>query len=121
MSDFKIHERNVGSVVVLDVSGNLDIKTAPSLKVKLESLIRFGHQKIVINLAETDFIDSTGVGSLMYGLKLINPVNGGLKITGLSPRNYNVFSVLELDRVLPILVSEEAAIGSFHSDGSTLH
>ncbi len=121
MSEFKINERNIGNVVVLDVSGDLDVKSAPSLKVKLESLIRFGHQKIVVNLADTDFIDSTGVGSLMYGLKLINPVNGGLKVTGLSPRNFNVFSVLELDRVLPILGSEEAAIGSFHSEGSTLH
>lgn len=121
MPEFKIHERTVGNVIVLDIQGNLDVKSAPSLKVKLESLIRFGHQKIVVNLADAEFIDSSGVGSLMYGLKLINPVNGGLKITGLSPQNYNVFSVLELDRVIPILGTEEAAIGSFHSEGSTLH
>lgn len=119
--DFEIKERHVGEVVVLDISGNIDVKTAPSLKIKLESLIRFGHQKIVVNLSNVDFIDSSGVGSLMYGLKMVNPINGGIKIIGMSPQNFNVFSVLELDSVFAILSSEEQAIGSFHSNGSTMH
>ena len=121
MISFEINERYVNDVVVLDISGNIDIKTAPSLKVKLESLIRFGHHKIVVNLRDVDFIDSTGVGSLMHGLKMINPITGGIKIIGLSPQNFNVFSVLQLDRVFPILSSEDQAVGSFLSDGGTMH
>lgn len=118
---FEITERHVGDVVILDITGNIDIKTSPSVKVKLESLIRFGHQKIVVNLSDVDFIDSSGVGSLMYGLKMVNPIMGGIKIVGLSPQNYNVFSVLQLDRVFPIMGSEDLAVGSFLSDGSTMH
>jgi len=121
MNDFKIEERHVGEVVVLDVGGNLDVTAAPQLRVKLESLIRFGHNKIVLNFSNVTFIDSTGVGSLMHGLKMINPAAGGIKVVGLSPRNYNVFSVLELDEVIPIMKSEEQAIGSFHTNGSTMH
>jgi len=105
-----IQERNIRDIVIMDLYGNLDFNTAPELKVKLDSLIKFGHQKIIINLARVDFIDSTGVGSLMYALKLLDTTMGDIKIIGLSPQNQNVFSVLELDRVFSILNSETQAI-----------
>lgn len=117
----RIYERYIGDIVVLDVMGNLDFNTAPELKVKLEALIKFGHHKIVINVTAVDLIDSTGVGALMYGLKLVDPTVGDLKIVGLSPQNRNVFSVLELDKVFSIMASEAQAIGSFLTDGSTMH
>jgi anti-sigma B factor antagonist len=118
---FEIKERNVEDVVVLDISGNLDMLSAPQMKVKFESLVSFGHHKLIINLANVDFIDSTGVGSLMYGQKMINPVTGGIRIVGLSPINTNVFSVLNLTEAMNIMKSEEIALGSFHRDGSTIH
>ena len=119
--DFEISEKYVGDVVILDISGNIDVNSAPSLKVKLEFLIRFGHHKIVVDLSNVDFIDSSGVGSLIYGLKMVNPIVGGIKIVGMSPQNFNVFSVLQLDRVFPIMTTIDQAVGSFHSDGSTIH
>lgn len=117
----QIRERNIREIIVLDLAGSLDFNSAPTLKVKLEALIRFGHNKIVVNLADVDLIDSTGIGSLMYGLKILNPVNGDIKIVGLSHQNKNVFSVLELDRVFSIVPTEDQAIRSFLEDGSTIH
>lgn len=119
--DFEIHQRNSGDVVILDIHGNLDAQSAPLLKVRLESLISFGHHKIVINLSDVDFIDSTGVGSLVFGQKIINPLSGGLHIIGLSPSNLNIFSVLNLTEFLTIMPTEEIAVGSFHQNGSTIH
>ncbi|MFH1539278.1 MAG: STAS domain-containing protein, partial [bacterium] len=69
----RIELRNVGDVTVLAIFGSFDVTLAPTLKVKLESLIRFGHQKIVVNFKGTHFVDSTGVGTLMFGLKQIDP------------------------------------------------
>lgn len=117
----KIFERYNGDVVILDVIGNLDFDSAPELKVKLEALIKFGHQKIVLNLSAVDLIDSTGVGSIMFGLKLIDPTVGDIKIVGLSFQNKNIISVLELDKVFSLMPSEEQAIGSFFDDGATMH
>lgn len=119
--DFEIRERSVNDVVILDVYGNLDMQAAPLMKVRLDSLVSFGHQKIIINLANVDFIDSTGVGALMYGQKMINSVTGGLRIVGLSHQNTNVFSVLNLDEVMSIMKTEDLAVNSFHQDGSTYH
>jgi anti-sigma B factor antagonist len=116
-----IQERNIRDIVILDLYGNLDFNTSPELKVRLDSHIKFGHQKIIINLASVDFIDSTGVGSLMYALKLLDSTMGDIKIIGLSPQNQNVFTVLELDRVFSIMNSETQAISSFLEDDATLH
>lgn len=117
----QIDERVFNDIVILDLDGNLDFNTAPELKVKLDSLIKFGHQKIVLNLVKVDLIDSTGVGSLMYGLKMIDPTEGDIKIIGLSAQNLNVFSVLELDRVFSIMNSEDLALRSFLEDDATVH
>ena len=119
--EFEIIQRNSGDVVILDVQGNLDAQSAPLLKVRLESLISFGHNKIVINLASVDFIDSTGVGSIVFGQKIVNPIVGGLHIIGISPQNLNIFSVLNLTEFLTIMPTEEIAVGSFHQNGSTIH
>ena len=117
----KIFERTQGDIVILDILGNLDFNSAPELKVKLEALIKFGHHKIVLNLSAVDFIDSTGVGSIMYGLKLVDPTVGDIKIVGLSLQNKNIFSVLELDKVFSLMPSEEQALGSFFDESSTMH
>ncbi len=119
--EFEIKERNSGDVVILDIHGNLDAQSAPLLKVRLESLVSFGHNKIVINLTDVDFIDSTGVGSLIFGQRIINPIVGGLHIIGLSPQNRNIFSVLNLTEVFSIMPTEDLAVSSFHQDGSTIH
>jgi len=119
--EFEIKERNSGDVVILDIHGNLDAQSAPLLKVRLESLVSFGHNKIVINLTDVDFIDSTGVGSLIFGQRIINPIVGGLHIIGLSPQNRNIFSVLNLTEVFSIMPTADLAVSSFHQDGSTIH
>ena len=116
-----IQERNIRDIVIMDLFGNLDFATSPELKVKLDFLIKFGHHKIIINLGAVDLIDSTGVGSLMYALKLLDSTMGDIKIIGLSPQNQNVFSVLELDRVFSIMNSETQAISSFLEDDATMH
>jgi anti-sigma B factor antagonist len=119
--EFQIIQRNANDVVILDIHGNLDSQSAPLLKVRLESLISFGHNKIVINLSDVDFIDSTGVGSLIFGQRIVNPISGGIHIIGLSPQNLNVFSVLNLTEVFSIMPTEDVAVSSFHQDGSTIH
>lgn len=108
-------------IVVVDVQGNLDFGSAPLLKIKLETLIELGYHKIIVDLSKANFIDSTGVGTLMHGLKKIDSTKGDLKIVGLSPQNANIFSVLELDKVFSILPNEIQALRSFFSDGSTIH
>ncbi len=118
---FEIRERYVNDVIILDVTGNLDVQTSALFKVRLESLVNFGHHKIVVNLVNVDFIDSTGVGSLMFGHKIVNPLIGGIRLIGLSPSNSNVFSVLNLTEVMSIMHSEEAAVGSFLQEGTTMH
>lgn len=113
--------RTVDDVSVLDIIGSLDIKTAPVLKVKLESLIRLGHHKIVVNFKQTNFIDSTGVGTLMFGLKQIDPTIGDIKLVNVSPQILNILSVLELDKVFSIFTTEDSAVRNFLSDGATMH
>ncbi|MEW6201438.1 MAG: STAS domain-containing protein [bacterium] len=113
--------KNVDDVMVIEIVGDLDVTTSPRLKVKLESLIRFGYQKIVVNLGKVNMLDSTGVGSLIYGLKMIDQTMGDLKLAELSPHHANIFNVLELDRVFSIFPNEDLAISSFLSDSATMH
>ncbi len=113
----KLHE----DITILSLYGDLDYKSAHQLKIKLDSLVKLGRQKIIINMKHINVLDSSGVNSLVYGQKLINPFMGDLKLACLSPRNTNVIVALELDKIFSIFSSEEGALRSFLSEIPTIH
>jgi len=108
--------RTVGNVTVLDVKGRLVLGDGDETFLKTVNDLAFsGHVNIVINMDETTYIDSMGLGVLVSKYVTLKNRGGNLKICNLHRRNFEVLTVTRLLTVLESFDSEAAAVASFQS------
>ena len=97
---------------VLTVRGEVDVYTAPKLREKLVELVAKGRYHIVVDLEAVDFLDSTGLGVLVGGLKRVRSHGGDLVLVCTHQRIIKVFEITGLTKVFKIHDSLEAAAGA---------
>jgi anti-sigma B factor antagonist len=88
------------TVAVLRCDGRLNMVTAPLLRSTVQQSIEQGRARIVVDLATTSFIDSSGLGALVSGLKQARQAGGDLRIAGPTVQVKTVLRLTNLDRVL---------------------
>lgn len=103
-------------VVVVTVSGEVDVYTAAQLRSALEDQIAAGRTALVVDLQDVGFIDSTGLGVLVGRLKTVRATGGWLSIVCSNERILRLFGITGLDQVLPVHDSVEAAIAAGGSE-----
>lgn len=101
------------NVLVVDVVGDLDARSAGDLKATLNEKIESGASLVLVNLSEVPYMDSAGLGVLVSGLKNANRQNGDLRLWGLQPDVRNIFELTRLNKVFQIFDSEQEALSSF--------
>ena len=104
-----ITTRELGSALVLLPDGRLNMVAAPRLKAAIDEAVASGNARIVVDLSAVSFIDSSGLGSLIAGLKRTRQASGDLRITGVNQQVSTVLRLTNLDRVLRTHDSVEAA------------
>jgi len=92
------------------VRGEVDIATAPQLREKLVELASQGAQKVVVDLEGVDFLDSTGLGVLIGGMKRLRGLDGDLTLVCTQPRILKVFEITGLNRAFTIHETIDAAV-----------
>lgn len=95
---------------VLAVKGEVDVYTAPRLREKLVELVSQGTYKIIVNLEGVDFLDSTGLGVLVGGLKRLRSHDGDLTLVCTQPRILKVFEITGLTKVFAIFETVDEAV-----------
>jgi anti-sigma B factor antagonist len=90
----------------------VDARVAVDLKSKLKELINEGKTKIVLDLSEVDFIDSSGLGALVTTLKRVRP-EGDIRLSGVRDRVKSLLELTRLDNFFEVHISNRAAIESF--------
>ncbi len=109
-----IQEREREGIVILDLNGRLIVgEPVSSLREKVRELTDDGKINIILNLAEVDYIDSTGLGGLVIGYTSVKKAGGALKILNLSKRNVELLVLTKLTTVFEIFMDEQDAINSF--------
>lgn len=108
MIEFDVQTRDDG-IGVVTPQGRLNMVSARRLKEILSELVAAGTTRIVVDLGETSFLDSSGLGALVGGLKSARQAGGDLRIARVSPAVMTVFELTNLDRVLRARESVEAA------------
>ncbi len=109
-----IQRRERDSVVILDLVGRLTTDGGATLiKEALRECAEQGQQKVVLNLEALNFMDSSGLGSLVSGSKLLEDRGGQLRIVNARGPVRNVFQITRLDRIFPAYQDETDAIASF--------
>ncbi len=97
---------------VLAVKGEVDVYTAPRLRERLVELATQGRRQIVVDLEGVEFLDSTGLGVLVGGLKRLRSNDGDLGLVCTQSRILKVFEITGLTKVFEIFDSVEAATAS---------
>ena len=105
-------ERDLGGIVVLAPQGRFNLVSAPRVKARIDDLAHSGRARIVVDLAGVDFIDSSGLGALIGGLKTARQAGGDVRIAAPGEQVRAVLGLTNLDRILmPYNTVEAAADG----------
>ncbi|MDN3358664.1 STAS domain-containing protein [Actinomadura sp. DC4] len=113
--DFGIAHHLVGEIAVVQVSGWIEIGSAPQMRDTLIGVIDEGHVHVVIDLSEVVFLDSTGLGVIIGLLHRLRTHNGSLALAGATDRVYKVFRTTQLTKVLTITETVADAIAAVNS------
>ena len=108
--EFALSTRDVDGWVVVAVTGELDVYTAPALEEALGELVDADRVSIVVDLTDVSFMDSTGLGLLIKALKWTREKDGTLRIVANTDKILKVFRVTGLDSVLDLHASVSEAL-----------
>ncbi len=110
----KITNRQVGDVTVIDVSGRITLGEGSSaLRDALRDIVAKGHKKILLNLSDVSYIDSSGIGELVAGFTSVSNQGGHLKLLGLTKRVKDLLQITKLYTVFEVHDDEAGAVRSF--------
>jgi anti-anti-sigma factor len=103
---------SAGAVAIVQPIGRLDLLAAPDLKQLLTDTVASGHHHLVVDLSNVTFVDSSGLGALIGGLKAARLAGGDLRIARPNEQARLILELTTLDRVLrPYATLEEACAG----------
>lgn len=112
VDSFALRSSERDGCAVVAVEGEVDLATAPRLREALSDAVATGHLRLVVDLTATEFLDSTGLGALVTGLKRVRAKGGEMRVVCTSARVCKVFEITGIDKVLPIFASvDEACAG----------
>jgi anti-sigma B factor antagonist len=110
----KIDTREVAHVTILDIAGRIVLgEEIGTLRDAVRGLVAGGTKKIILNLAEVDYIDSSGVGELVGAFTTVRNAGGELKLMNLTQKVHDVLHVTKLYTVFDIRDDEFTAVKSF--------
>jgi anti-sigma B factor antagonist len=110
----KLNTRQVGDVTVIDISGRITLGEGSSaLRDILRDLTAKGNHKILLNLSDVSYIDSSGIGELVSGFTSVSNAGGTLKLLGLTKRVKDLLQITKLYTVFDVHEEEAHAIKSF--------
>ena len=108
--ELSVVTRREGVRTVISVTGEIDVYTAPTLRERLNELVADGEYNLVVDMAGVDFLDSTGLGVLVGGLKRARSHDGTLQLVCDQEKILKVFRITGLTKVFPIHASLSEAL-----------
>lgn len=107
--DLMLNEYSAGDTTVIEVSGEIDVYTAPRLREKIIALVDAEKYQLIIDMEGVEFLDSTGLGVLVGGLKRVRQHDGGIDLVCTQGRILRIFRITGLSRVFDIYESVDEA------------
>jgi anti-sigma B factor antagonist len=111
-----IRDREREGIQILALKGRLTVGEASKLREKAGDLLQAGQYNAIIDLAETDYIDSTGLGSMVICYTSFKKAGGALKLIRLNKRNIELLLLTKLHTIFEVFPDEQDAVNSFFPD-----
>ncbi len=110
----KLNTRQVGDVTVMDLAGRITLGEGSStMRDAIKDSLAKGDKKILLNLGEVSYIDSSGIGELVSAFTSVSNQGGMLKLNGLNKRIKDLLQITKLYTVFDVFDEEPTAIRSF--------
>ena len=106
-----VHSEPPGFTVI-EVGGEIDVYTAPKLKERLVSLVESGSYQLIVDMESVEFLDSTGLGVLVGGLKRVRAHDGWIDLVCTQSRILRIFRITGLNRVFSIYETVPEALAA---------
>ena len=121
MAHLEISSREKEGVKILDLSGKLAVGGASDLRERVNTETAAGHLQQLLNLKDVEYIDSTGLGTMVICHMALQKAGGTLKLANLNRRNLELVLLTKLSTVFQIFNDEQEAINSFFPDREIKH
>ena len=106
--------RDAGPITVVDLSGRITLGDGSALLRKtIRGLLADERKNILLNLADVDYIDSSGIGELVSGFTAVKNQGGDLKLLQLTKKVRDLLQITKLYTVFDVYSDETSALGSF--------
>jgi anti-sigma B factor antagonist len=106
--------RQVGGVTIVDISGRIVLgEESAAVRELVRDLLSKGHKKILFNLGEVNYIDSSGLGHLVSAFTSVRKQDGELKLLNLTNKVHDLMQITRLYTVFEIMDDEAVAVKSF--------
>jgi anti-sigma B factor antagonist len=110
----KFTTRQVGDVTVIDAVGRITLgEGASAFRDRVRELVTAGHKKLLLNLAEVSYIDSSGIGEMVSGFTTVTNQGGVMKLLSLTKRVKDLLQITKLYTVFEVFEDEATAVRSF--------
>jgi anti-sigma B factor antagonist len=110
----KFTTREVGGVTIVDLSGKITLgEGGITLREEVRKLVGEGQKKIVLNLADVNYIDSSGLGELVSAYTAVKNAGGELKLLNLTSKVRDLLVITKLVTVFDVKDDEASAVSSF--------
>jgi len=97
------------TLITRPLETRLDSHVAEELKTHLKDIVHNGHQQIILDLGEVEFVDSSGLGAIIAAMMALRP-QGRLMVCNVKGSVYALFRLTRIDRLIPVLADVEAAL-----------
>ncbi|HLJ50065.1 MAG TPA: STAS domain-containing protein [Bryobacteraceae bacterium] len=113
-SNLEINRREREGVSILDLKGRLIVgEPAGKIREAINGEVTWGRTRVVLNLEHVDYIDSTGLGSMVICYTSLQKSGGTLKLLKLNKRNIELLLLTKLSTIFEIFTDEQDAVNSF--------
>ena len=106
-------ERRIDGIIILDLDGQLTEMTGNEMWERIRGLAAAGDRRILLNLADVSYVDSSGLGTMVASFVAMKCVGGALKLLNPTRRTRQLLAVTALTTVLQAFDSEVLALASF--------
>jgi len=114
MAQLSIKHREAGDITILDLAGKITIgEGSVQLREAVRGLLDAGKKKILLNLGDVSYVDSSGIGELVSSYSTASKAGGNLKLLNLTKKIQDLLAITKLLTVFEIHESEDAALASF--------
>lgn len=115
-TNFEIKLSSLNNIEIISLYGYLDAHTAPILEKSIQDLILNNKYKIIVDMANLDYISSAGLGVFMAFIEEIRDKGGDIKLAELKPKVYKVFDLLGFPILFKILPTIDEAVQQFENN-----